>query len=140
MKNKLKKLKLDAMKSGDKFASTLYSVVLGEIQLVESKKDLTDDQAVKIVQKFRQSCWDNYTKFGVETGKAEAELLDAILPKMMSRDELAIEIEIIINDGLISDDMSKNVGRCTGVVNKILKGKDLNFNGRDVKSILDEVL
>ena len=139
MEEKLKKLKLEAMKVKDELAKNLYGVALGEIQLAQSNKDLTEDEKVKIVQKVRGVCHNNATKYGDEDGYKEAELLDAILPKMLSREELVDAVIVIIGLGKL-EGMTDNVGRCTGAVNKILKGQGLHFNGGDVKSILDGLL
>ena len=142
MVEKLKSLKLEAMRNGQSAESTMYGVVLGEIQLATSRKELTEDQIVKLVRKYRDSCNDNWLKYGLVNRLAEVELLDdvlPVLPVMISRDYLASLIRLIIGSGRL-DDFRDNLGRCTGEVIRSLKIEQINFNAGDIRGILEEEL
>lgn len=138
MINKIKKLRMQAMKSRNQLAKDLWTTLLGEIQLASSKKDLTDDQVLKIVQKFRASCNENFVAHGIESAGEEVKLLDSILPVMMSRDDLKSAIEKLIESGTVS--IGDHIGKATGMVIKNLKQQKINFNGGEVKSILEELM
>lgn len=132
-----------AMKSGDKDRLSTIRMLISEIKKVQidSKKELTDDEIVSILQKYvkqRKEAYEQYTKAGREdlAGKElkEIEIVQEFLPQPLSEKELVEIIDQTIAEvGATSiKDMGKVVksviekvkGRAEGaVVSKIVKEK-----------------
>ncbi len=120
MQNDLK----EAMKAKDVFKRDTIRFLLSAVKQVEvdSRKELTDEDIVKIVQKSvkqREEAAAQYKEGGredlYEKEMKEAEILKGYLPKQLSDEELNEELKRIISQvGAASlKDMGKVMGQAT---------------------------
>lgn len=87
---KLKKDYLDSRKSKNVVLSNLLSVVIGDINKyeIDTKKEVTDDEAIKIIKKVLKGVNDTISYKTSENSLIEKEVLESYLPKQLSEDEL----------------------------------------------------
>ena len=124
--------KLDALRA-------MKSVVL---LLKTSPEGLTEESATKALQKEvkkRRETADIYTKQNradlAEVEIAQAEVIEAYLPKQMSAEELKAEVEkIIAQVGAISP---ADMGKVMGAATKALAGK---ADGKAVSDLVKQLL
>jgi uncharacterized protein YqeY len=102
--NEIKKANIDAMKSKDKDARAVYSVVISRYQLQEveakaSGKTIGDTELLSIIQKVLKELNDEkegYTKVGnaekVLAIENQIKTISTFLPKQLSEDEIRAEI------------------------------------------------
>ncbi len=142
----LKKLQEEmksAMKSGDKERLATIRMLISEIKKVQidSKKELSDDEIIKILQKYakqRKDSIEQYKKAGredlAEKEERELKIVQEFLPKPLSEEEIEKIVEEVIQETGASSmkDMGKVMkvvmekaqGRAEGsVVSKIVKAK-----------------
>jgi uncharacterized protein YqeY len=106
--NLVERLKSDylvAFKERRNLEKTFLSTVRGEIQNKEknSKSELSDNDIIKILQKFEKSVKENISK-GSKDAYLELEILNRYLPKSLSEYEIRIKIEELVSNG------AKNIG------------------------------
>lgn len=132
MKNKINDIIKSSIKNGDKDKLNLFRVLKGEIsRLEDSKKELTDEEIVKVIQKFVK----NLESVGDEQSKLEIKLLQPFLPKLMSEYEIEDAIKMLIVTHNFCD--MKDMGKLMGQFNKEYAGKaDNKIVSRIVKNIL----
>jgi Uncharacterized conserved protein len=107
--------------------------------------ELTDDHAVKILQKMVKQRKDSatiYTEQGrpelAENELAEAKVIEAYLPQQMSDEELAAAIQAIIAQ--VGATGPKEMGKVMGIASKQLAGKaEGRLISEKVKSILNSL-
>lgn len=81
---------MTAFKTKNTLAKNLLSVVKGEIQTIEKNtgvESMSDEEVLKILAKTAKSLKESIEKGGDEA-KAELEIIEAYMPKQMSRDEI----------------------------------------------------
>ena len=107
--------------------------------------ELTDEQAVKILQKMVKQRKDSasiYTEQGrpelAEIELAEAKVIEAYLPQQMSDEELTAAIQAIVAQ--VGATGPKEMGKVMGVASKQLAGKaEGRLISDKVKSILNSL-
>jgi uncharacterized protein len=107
--------------------------------------ELTDDHAVKILQKMVKQRKDSatiYTEQGrpelAETELAEAKVIETYLPQQMSDEELTAAIQAIVAQ--VGATGPKEMGKVMGVASKQLAGKaEGRLISEKVKSILNSL-
>jgi len=114
-----------ARKNKDKFASKIFSSLVGEIEIVgknNGNRETTDEEAIKVIQKFVKGVNETKKltkdKEKLEESDLELRIYEAYLPKMMSEDELTTIIKYIV-----SHDSNSNIGKIMGFLSKQYKGK-----------------
>jgi uncharacterized protein len=124
--------KLDALRA-------MKSVVL---LLKTSPEGLTEESATKALQKEvkkRRETADIYTKQNradlAEVEIAQAEVIEAYLPKQMSAEELKTEVEKIIAQ--VGATSPADMGKVMGVATKALAGK---ADGKAVSDLVKQLL
>ncbi len=123
-----------AMRDKDTQKRDLLKVLLGEFQTAaaRSSDELTDDQAQKIVRKMVKSNQEmielSKRPEAIEQAKAELVLLESLLPKTLSVDEIVAALEPV-KDAVLA---AGNDGQATGVAMKHLKGSGAVVEGKDV--------
>ena len=101
----IKKANIDALKSKNSNARAIYSVLINKCMLLEINKrekgdELNDADVVSLIQKTLKELEDEISNFEkvnniskVEVLKEQGDYLKAFLPKMLSEEEIKIEIE-----------------------------------------------
>ena len=126
------------MREKDTLAKLLYDTILGEVQLRESRGEtLNDDAIIKIVLKMKESCQmmvDN----GDTTASNEVKLCEALLPAMMSKDDI---IALLQSDMVLMTKISKSDNRMRLMkdVKSLLDDCGKKYNGRDASDALKEI-
>lgn len=133
---KIKQANVQAMKDKDSVARSIYSVLLNKIMLENIKKrekggEVEDADISNILQKTIKELGEekeNYSKQGnseqVKLIEKQIEIASIYLPKMMSREEIAQEINALAD-------------KSTPAVMKHFKQ---NFNGKCDMRLVQEVL
>ena len=112
--NKIKQDMYNAMKEGNKHATSTLRVLLSELKekSIEKKDDLTNDESIKIIKtlvKQRKESADIYTKAGREDlakkEQNELEILKIYLPEILS-EEQSRELVISTIEELSASDIS----------------------------------
>jgi uncharacterized protein YqeY len=81
---------MTAFKTKNTLVKNLLSVVKGEIQTIEKNtgvESMSDEEVLKILAKTAKSLKESIEK-GNDEAKAELEIIEAYMPKQMSRDEI----------------------------------------------------
>lgn len=95
LKQKIYADHIDAFKAKDQPKKAILSVVKGEIQTIEKNTgvaDLSDEDALKIIQKTAKSLRETIDASGDEESRIQLEIVNEYLPKQMGRDEIEAEI------------------------------------------------
>ena len=136
IEEQIKKANIEAMKNKDTIARAFYSVLMNKIMLEKINKrekgqEITDADVSNIIQKMIKELndeKDNFAKAGrseeVEHLEKQIEIAKTYLPKMLSRDEIKVEI-------------NKLADKSIPVVMKHFKA---NFNGQVDMRLVQEVL
>lgn len=102
--DELQKANIEALKAHDASARAVLSIVISryKLNMIELKslgKDITDADMVKLISKVLKELQEEkegYEKVGnkeqVESINKQAELISKYLPKMMSEEEIRVEI------------------------------------------------
>ena len=143
----------DAMRSGDALRrdvlrSLLTAISNSEIARVDikdaaaSRQDLTDEQALDVVQKQakqRRESIEEFRKAGrtdlVDRETAELELLSSYLPAQLSRDEIVAEVRAVIAETGASGPGDKNKVMPAAIAR--MKGR---ADGRAINEVVSELL
>ncbi|MEE2901456.1 MAG: GatB/YqeY domain-containing protein [Myxococcota bacterium] len=133
-----------AMKSKDSVRVGVIRMVRAELQKAEisQKGELKSDDELAVLSrqaKQRRESIEAYEQAGrtelADKEKAELAVLEAYLPKQMTREEVvAIAKELIASTGASS---KSEMGKVMGQLMPKLKGR---FPGKDVKPIVEELL
>lgn len=137
----IKKQVLEAMKAKDTVAKDVLRVAQGDIELAETRqgKALSEAEEEKIVRKLIKSNQETIEHTQdhekVEKLNREIEILEALLPKMLSVGEIVTAL------GPVEADIKAagNDGQATGVAMKHLKSQGLAVDGKDVSSAVRQV-
>ena len=143
LKNKLQQDLTASLKAGEKPKVAVLRFLFSQIQNAEinqGKKELNDDQLIKLIQKQVKKLQDSLTMFKkggradlVEKTELEIEILSTYLPQQMSDKEL----EKIIDQVLAENQGETNTGKLIGLSIKNAKGQ---ADGRRIAQIVREKL
>jgi len=105
------KINLDFIKAFKEKKTDLKSLlgtIKGEIQTTEKNlmvEALSDEDVIKILNKFAKNCKENIRLANDEKSKVELEIIEAYLPKQLSAEEIQSKIESLVASGV------KNIGQ-----------------------------
>lgn len=125
--NQLKQELLVAQKGGDAFLLGVLKLILSELSYAQvdfKGGDLPDEEVVRVLfkeAKKRKDSIEVYTKIGnvekLEAEKAELEIIERYLPKLMSEEDTLAEVAKVASETGLTG------GRLMGSVMGKLKGK-----------------
>lgn len=130
-----------AMKSGNVAEKSILKLVLGECDTLlnsaqQGGKALTDEQVSKVIRKIILS--NNETlEYNMPEDKMliilkENEILESLLPKLLTQDQIREKISSIEAD----IKSAKSEGQAVGVAMKLLKQSNEAVDGNDVKAVV----
>jgi uncharacterized protein YqeY len=102
LKEQISKDYMTAFKNKDVVSKNLLSVVKGEIQTIEKNtgvENLSDEEVTKILNKTVKSLKE-MVNGGSEQAKIELSLIEAYLPKQMSKEEVTQKVTELVNSGV----------------------------------------
>jgi uncharacterized protein YqeY len=101
LREQINKDYMTAFKNKNTVAKNLLSVVKGEIQTIEKNVggELNDEDVLKILQKSAKSLKEMFAS-GSEQAKEELTIIEAYLPKQMSKDEVTQKVTELVNSGI----------------------------------------
>lgn len=129
LQEQLKSDMKDAMKAKDVVKRDTIRFLNSAIKQVEvdERRDLSDNDIIKLIQKSLKQREDSITQFGdagrddlVQKEQAQADILIAYLPKQLTPEELEVEIKAIIEE--VGATSMKDIGKIMGTANKKLAG------------------
>jgi len=132
---------MQAMRDRDTHRRDLLKVVLGELQTAAARTGdaLDDEQAQKIIRKIVKSTQEmielSNRPEAVEQAKAELVMLESLLPKTMSVDQIVAALQPVA-DGVRS---AGNDGQATGLAMKHLKSTGAAVEGKDVGAAVKQM-
>lgn len=132
--DEIKKQVTQAMRDKDTQKRDLLKVVLGELQTAAARTgdNLDDEQAQKIIRKIVKSTQEmielGKRPEAVEQAKAELVILESLLPKTLSVEEIVKALQPVAD----SIRAAGNDGQATGVAMKHLKSAGAVVEGKDV--------
>ena len=133
---------LTARKTKDKVLSSILTLLVSEIDNIginDGKRDTTEEETIKVLQKFKKNASENAlakeklggTKDEIKVFNEESLVYESYLPKLMSEDELKTAIEVMVKDG------ANNIGVIMGKLKKEYGGQyDGGMASEIAKSIL----
>ncbi len=131
----LRKNALAAMKAKDSVATTILRLAQSEVQALQARtgRDLTDDEAFGAIRKLVKSNQETLEVVGENgedsaTLRRELELLQELLPKRLTVDEIVAAIGSIVE----AIKAAGNDGQAMGVAMKHLKSQGAQVAGTDV--------
>jgi uncharacterized protein YqeY len=128
--NKLQEEMKAAMKSGDKEKLSTIRMLISEIKKVQidSKKELTDEEIISILQKYikqRKEAYTQYEQAGrkdlAEKELKEIEIVQQFLPPPLSEEELIKIVEETIQE--VGASSIKDMGKVVKAVMDKVKGR-----------------
>ena len=137
----IKKQVIDAMKAKDTIAKDVLRVAQGDIELAQTRtgKDMSDDEAQKIVRKLIKSNQEtlaaNPDDATAEKLNKEITILEALLPRTLGVDEIVAALAAVEGDIKAAG----NDGQATGVAMKHLKPQGLAVEGKDVSAAVRQI-
>lgn len=99
---------MKAFKEKNMKLKTFLGTLKGEIQTAEKNsmvENLSDEDVIKILNKFAKNCKENIRLTNDEKSKVELEIVEAYLPKQLSAEEIQSKIEVLVASGV------KNIGQ-----------------------------
>ena len=99
---------MKAFKEKNMKLKTFLGTLKGEIQTAEKNsmvENLSDEDVIKILNKFAKNCKENIRLTNDEKSKVELEIVEAYLPKQLSDEEIQSKIEALVASGV------KNLGQ-----------------------------
>jgi uncharacterized protein YqeY len=101
LREQINKDYMTAFKEKNTVAKNLLSVIKGEIQTTEKNvgSELSDEDVIKILQKSAKSLKEMVAS-GSEQAKEELTIVEAYLPKQMSKDEVTQKVTELVNSGV----------------------------------------
>ena len=92
-----------AFKSKNMISKNILSVIKGEIQTIEKNigsDNPSDDEVTKILTKTVKSLKETITLGNDEKSKLELVIIEAYLPKQMSKEEVTSKVTELVNSGI----------------------------------------
>jgi uncharacterized protein YqeY len=102
IKEQINKDYMIAFKAKNTVAKNLLSVVKGEIQTIEKNtgvENMSDEDVLKILTKTSKSLKEMVAT-GNEQAKEELSIIEAYLPKQMSKEEVVAKVTELVNSGI----------------------------------------
>ena len=102
IKEQINKDYMTAFKAKNTVAKNLLSVVKGEIQTIEKNtgvENMSNDDVLKILTKTAKSLKEMVAT-GNEQAKEELSIIEAYLPKQMSKEEVFAKVTELVNSGV----------------------------------------
>lgn len=130
LRQKLQDDQIKALKSGDKVSLSVLRFVISQVKNreIEKKSDLNDEEVLAVLKKFAKELKESIDAFTkgnrqelVEENKKQLEVLSLYLPKEISDEELATEMDKILEENKSLVD--QNPKAVIGVVMGKLKSK-----------------
>jgi uncharacterized protein YqeY len=131
LKEKISKDYMTAFKERNVVAKNLLSVVKGEIQTIEKNTGvdcLSDAEVIKILNKTAKSLKEVITTSGDEESKTQLEMVEALLPTAMTREDVVVKVSALVASGIT------NVG---GIMKEFAT---LQVDRKVVSEVIKEVL
>ena len=106
LKDQINKDYLTAFKERDTVKKNLLSVIKGEIQTQEKNQsidNMSDDEVTKILNKMAKSLREVFVTDNsnvLSDVRIELDIIEAYLPKQMSRDEISLKLEELYGSGV----------------------------------------
>lgn len=137
----------EAAKAQDKIRlgalrNILAQVKNKEIALIKRAEGLSDDEVIAVIKTMVKQCLDSVEQFKnggrqdlVDKEEAELKILQSFLPPQLSRDEIKIVVNDVVNNLRASG--VKDMGRVMKEVMPRLSGK---ADGKLVNEVVKEVL
>ncbi|MEM1027409.1 MAG: GatB/YqeY domain-containing protein [Planctomycetota bacterium] len=137
----IKKRIIVAMKAKNTQERDILKVVLGDLQIQETRKgdDLTDAEAQQIIRKVIKGNGEMITAVEdaavVERMNQEIAILESLLPQSLSVEEIVAAL------GPVADavEAAGNDGQATGVAMKHLKSSGAEVQGKDVSAAVRQM-
>lgn len=140
MITKIKADLLQARKDKDDIRKKLLGVLVGEIQLQETRtgKIMDNSEIIKCVKKLKKSCDENVER-GVIGAQQESTILEAYIPKEMTKvDMIAV---LLANQELMEEiRTADNRMRLMGKVKKFMSEDGQPFDGGLLSQVLREIV
>lgn len=125
LRQKLQDDQIASLKSGDKVRLTVLRFVISQIKNkeIEKKSELNDEETLVVLKKFAKELNESITAFTkgnrpelVEENKKQLEIISTYLPKEISDEELAAEMDKILaeNKALIDENPKAVIGVVMG--------------------------
>ena len=98
---------MKAFKAKNMELKSFLGTLKGEIQTAEKNSmvdNLSDEDVIKILNKFAKNCKENIRLANDEKSKVELEIVEAYLPKQLSAEEIQSKIDSLVASGV------KNIG------------------------------
>ncbi len=140
----LRKDKMMAMKEKDKLKAAVISNMMSVIALAEKeeKKTLTDDEAIKFVQRELKQAKDTLEMLPadrtdvIDETNMRIEIIESYLPKQLTAEELEVEVKKIIEEEGI--ELSP---KAKGIIMKSVMAKiGSKTDGKSVNMVVDKLL
>ncbi len=140
----LRKDKMSAMKEKDKLKTAVISNMMSLISLAEKeeKKVLTDDEAIKYVQKELKQARDTLESLPsdrtdvIDETKKRIEIIESYLPEQLSEDELIEAIKKIIEEeGIELSPKAKGI-----IMKNVMAKLGGKTDGKSVNLVVDKLL
>ena len=145
LKDELKVQIRKATLAKDTFTNSILKVILGEIELAESRKgSITEQESQKIVSKLVES--NKETLAVMKTTDAryqvlvdENTLMETLIPKSLNKAEV---MEIIKSDKELYNTIlsSNHAGKSIGAAMKLFKMNGSIVNGKDVSACVMKIM
>lgn len=139
--DEIKKRVITAMKAGNTQERDILKVVLGDLQISETRKgqDLTDAEAQAIVRKVVKGNGEMIAAVDdpavVERMNQEIAILETLLPRSLSVDEIVSALAPVVD----AVKAAGNDGQATGVAMKHLKPTGVEVQGKDVSAAVRQI-
>lgn len=130
-----------AMKDKNELEKELLRVLLGDLQLAETRngKALSEKEEQQIIRRMVKSNLETVAMTqdpaAVEQLKAEYAILEGLLPKTLSVAEIIAALQPVADDIRAAG----NPGQATGVAMKHLKPQGLEVEGKDVAAAVGQI-
>ena len=99
---------MKAFKAKKMELKSFLGTLKGEIQTAEKNsmvENLSDEEVIKILNKFAKNCKENIRLANDEKSKVELVVIESYLPKQLSSEEIQSKIESLVASGV------KNIGQ-----------------------------
>jgi uncharacterized protein YqeY len=130
LQEQIKKDLTSAMKARDEETKSALRVIMGEFARAD-KKDLTDDDVIKVLKKLVKSEQETLEKQGLETSSPFIRTIEAYLPQMATNDEIVLWIDENIDFTQFKSKMQ--------AMGPIMKHFGPRADGNTVKSLLQKL-
>ena len=145
MKERINNDFISAMKNKEKEKLAVMKMLKGAVQLEElnQKKELTDDEIVMIVAKQIKTRKESIVEFGkgnrtdlIEQANFEIKVLEEYMPEQMSEEEINKVIDEVFTK--VNPAGPSDMGKIMGMISPILKGKaDLGLVNKLIRDRLN---